>query len=174
MLDVAVAYNRYKFLGYEFLTWLWFMIENEQGQLKACDPEFRSLSMGNRIVLENSRNDTRETLTIKGDEAKLEEGVMALKKGAVVTELHLVCKAAELVCRFSIKGESMTLSGVKLPETGPVETGADLEGVLLEKTYLLERFGKMVERLYEQFLKQRLSNDWTRKTVPKIKRWIAA
>ncbi len=174
MLDVAVAYNRYKFLGYEFLTWLWFMVENEQAQLKACDPEFRSLRIGNRIVLENSRNDTRETITIKGDEAKLDEGVLALKKGSVVTELHIVCKAAELVYRFSIKGESMGLSGVKLPETGPVETGADLEGVLLEKIYILERLGQMVERLYQQFLKQRLSNDWTRKTVPQIKRWIAA
>lgn len=30
MLDVSVSYDRYKFLGYEFLTWLWFLIEKDQ------------------------------------------------------------------------------------------------------------------------------------------------
>ena len=29
MLDLAVAYNRYRFLGDEFLTWLWYTIEND-------------------------------------------------------------------------------------------------------------------------------------------------
>ena len=29
MLDVAVAYNRFKFLGEEFLTWLWFVIDQD-------------------------------------------------------------------------------------------------------------------------------------------------
>ena len=35
MLDIAVAYNRYKFLGNEFLTWLWFMIETDESSFRA-------------------------------------------------------------------------------------------------------------------------------------------
>ena len=34
MLDIATAYNRYRFLGYEFLTWLWFAMENKPGVLQ--------------------------------------------------------------------------------------------------------------------------------------------
>ena len=174
MLDVAVAYNRYKFLGHEFLTWLWFMIENQPDRLKECFPELGSLKVGNRIVLENSRDDKRETITIKGDDANLDEGILALKKGAVVTELHLIFKTPELVWRFNIKGESLSLSNLKLPETGPLETQADLEGVLLEKIYLLEKLGSLTNQLYMLFLKQRLTNDWVAKVVPEIRQWVFA
>ena len=30
MLDIATAYNKYKFLGNDFLTWIWFLIETDQ------------------------------------------------------------------------------------------------------------------------------------------------
>ena len=53
MLDVAVSYHRYKFIGHEFLTWLWYVIENEQEVLKASGDDFVSLEIGNRLVLEN-------------------------------------------------------------------------------------------------------------------------
>ena len=81
MLDIAVAYNRYKFLGNEFLTWLWFMIETNQKELYRYDSKLSSLYVGSRLVLENTRNNTKETVTIKDDEANSEEGLLALKKG---------------------------------------------------------------------------------------------
>jgi hypothetical protein len=34
MLDVSVSYNRYKFLGHEFLTWLWFLMEKNRSFLQ--------------------------------------------------------------------------------------------------------------------------------------------
>ena len=89
MLDVAVAYNRYKFIGEEFLTWLWYIIDTSQNRLKSIDEEFEALEIGNRIVLENRKKESTERITIKGDGASLEEGILALKKGALVTELSL-------------------------------------------------------------------------------------
>ena len=52
MLDVAVAYNRYQFLGEEFLTWLWFVIEQDPSILRKADSDLTSFEIGNRIVLE--------------------------------------------------------------------------------------------------------------------------
>ena len=37
MLDVAISYNRYMFLGHEHLTWLWFAIEKGQDDIKKLD-----------------------------------------------------------------------------------------------------------------------------------------
>ena len=51
MLDITFAYNRFKFLGDEFLTWLWYVIENDSGYLKNISPDLSSLETGNRIVL---------------------------------------------------------------------------------------------------------------------------
>ena len=136
MLDVSLSYNRYKFLGFEFLTWLWFMMDNDQEELRRIDKDLDSLFVGNRIVLENQLHDTKETVTIKGDDIGLEEGILALKKGAVVTEISIVYGTGDYEWRFSVKGENLNLGNLKPPETGPLESAEDIEGVLLEKVYL--------------------------------------
>jgi len=43
MLDVSVAYNRYKFLGHEFLTWLWFMIETDKDTLISPEEDLEDI-----------------------------------------------------------------------------------------------------------------------------------
>ncbi len=174
MLDIAVAYNRYKFLGNEFLTWLWFMIETDQNRLRRYDPLLVSLNIGSRLVLENTRNNAKETITIKGEDANLEEGLLALKKGAVVTEMHLSYKAGAQHWQFSLKGESLNISNLKLPETGPVETTEDLEGTVIEKTYLAETVIGLVNNLFSHFIKLRVSNKWRNQTVSRIRKWASS
>ncbi|MCB2145037.1 MAG: hypothetical protein KQI81_01095 [Deltaproteobacteria bacterium] len=172
MLDVAVAYNRYKFIGNEFLTWLWFTIDTDQHFFQTVDGTITSLYLGNRIVLENNINDTSELITIKGDDAGLEEGILSLRKGAVVIEINLCYKTENQDWKFTLKGESLSFSSLKVPETGPVETQEDIEGMVLEKAYLYEKAIDLVNRLFNIFLKLRYTVEWNQNTVPKIKKWI--
>jgi hypothetical protein len=174
MLDVAVAYNRYKFIGHEFLTWLWYCMETHPDHLTQIHPGTTSLTIGNRIVLENRTSQCLETITIRGDDAGLEEGILALAKGAMVTELHLCYKSKNQEWQFSIKGESLGLSNLKLPQTGPIENPADIEGVVLEKAYLLDQAVKLMESLYDRFIRLRVSTDWPETVLPLIKGWIRA
>jgi hypothetical protein len=174
MLDVAIAYNRYKFIGNEFLTWLWFTIDTDQPFFETVDDTITSLYLGNRIVLENSVNDASEIITIKGDDAGLEEGILSLRKGALVIEMNLSYKTENQEWKFTLKGESLSFSGLKVPETGPVETKPDIEGMLLEKAYLYEKAIELVNHLFHYFLQLRSSVAWNKKTVPDIKRWIQA
>ena len=174
MLDIAVAYNRYKFLGNEFLTWLWFMIETDQSSFRQHDPDLVSLTVGNRLVLENTRSNAKETVTIKGDNASMEEGLLAISKGAAVTEIHLAYKTGAQTWEFSLKGESLNISNLKLPETGPVETPDDIEGVVLEKIYLIEKVIGIVNNLFTHFIHLRLSNTWDNQTVSRIRKWASS
>lgn len=174
MLDVAVSYTRYKFLGHEFLTWLWFVLEKQPEVLHAADPEATSLEVGNRMVLEKKRNKATETITIKGDQAGLDEGILALKKGAVVTELHLVYKTGEHEWRFNLKGESLNYSALRTPQTGAVEKKEDIEGAVLEKIYLYEKVFALTNQLFRTFARLRVSDRWTTETVPAMRQWIAA
>jgi hypothetical protein len=173
LLDIAVAYNRYKFLGNEFLTWLWFIIETGQKQLRRHDADLVSIAVGNRMVLENIQNNAKETVTIKGDNAGMEEGRLAIRKGAVVSEIHLSYKTGPQHFEFSLKGESLNISSLKLPETGPVETPEDLEGVVLEKIYLIEKVVELVNRLFSHFVHLRLSNAWDSQIMAQIRKWAA-
>lgn len=172
MLDVAVAFNRYRFLGCEFLTWLWFTMEEAPEILATLEPDMLSLDVGNRMVLENRQTDAKETITIKGDDAGLEEGKLALKKGAVVTEMNMCFRSGEHEWRFSVKGESFNISNLKIPETGPVETSEDIEGALLERMYLQERVVQLIDKMFRHFIRVRLNNEWNKDIVPHMKKWI--
>ena len=171
MLDVAVAYNRFKFLGEEFLTWLWFVIDQEPTILRKADPDLTILEIGNRIVLEKRDRKTVERITIKGENAGLEEAMLALQKGALVAELNLICRSADQKWQFTLKGESLNLSSLKTPKiTGP-ESPEDLEGIVLEKIFLYDKILQFLEKLYKNFIKYRLSEHWQKRDVNLIKKW---
>ena len=174
MLDVAVSYNRYKFLGYEFLTWLWFVIENGQRLIQPSLPESALIRIGNRIKLENHRNKNLETITIKGDEAGLEEGILALRKGALVTELSIVYETENRIRQFTIRGESLNIGNLKTQTAGPIERtdSDDTEERVLEKADQYDETIRLVDHLYQNFIKLRVSTDWENKTTVKIKNWI--
>ena len=172
MLDVAVAYNRYKFIGEEFLTWLWYLIDNSQNRFNSFDKEIDSLEIGNRIVLENRKKETTERISIKGDGASLEEGILALKKGALVTELSLKYRSNNNEWKFVIKGESLSLSSLTTPATPLPETADDLEGFVIEKAYLYERVIKFIENAFNNFIKLRISDSWNKSERLLVHRWI--
>lgn len=172
MLDVAVAYNRFQFLGDEFLTWLWYLIDNHSEELMKADQQLLALEIGNRIVLENRRRDSLERITIKGDQAGLEEGLLALKKGALVTELNLVYRQADKQWQFNIKGESLNISNLKIPDIARPETKADLEGYILEKLYLYQMVIDFIEATYKRFIRLRVSNAWSQNMVRTIGQWL--
>ena len=172
MLDVAVAYNRYQFLGEEFLTWLWYVIEKDQDLIKNFDKDFVALEIGNRMVFENRRKESGERITIKGDGASLEEGILTLKKGALVTELNVVYKSVELTWQFTLKGESLNVSSLNLPSTDVPESEEDLEGFVLEKIFLHDKILNLLENIFTHFIKLRLSNRWQNKMLPNIRNWI--
>ena len=172
MLDVAVAYNRYKFIGNEFLTWLWFTIDTNAAVLEKTDNTLTSLSIGNRIVLENSLNEASESITIRGDEAGLEEGLVALRKGAVLIEMNLSYKADHQEWSFTLKGESLSFSSFKVPATGPITSPEEIEGLVLEKIYLFEKPMRLINQLFDHFLHVRCSVQWKDAIVPEMNQWM--
>jgi len=176
MIDIAVAYNRYRFLGNEFLTWIWYCIENNPALIRQCDPDLVSLTVGNRMVLENRLSNGSETISIKGDAAGLEEALLSLKKGARVTEMNLIYKSGVSQWQFGIKGESLGLAGLKLPESQHLETAdeAEWEGRVLEKIYLYEKIFEFIQNLYRFFIKIRLSDRWKQETLTGMKKWLQA
>ncbi len=172
MLDVAIAYNRYKFLGEEFLTWLWYVIENDQILIKNFDRNFVGLEIGDRIVFENRRKESPERITIKGEGAGLEEGILALKNGALVTELNMIYRSAESVWQFTLKGESLNISSLNIPKTDLPDSDEDIEGFVLEKLFLYDKSLQLVKNLFAHFVKLRISNKWLNKEVSSIRKWI--
>jgi hypothetical protein len=172
MLDLAVAYNRYRFLGDEFLTWLWFLIETDQNAFRTIDSDCTAVEIGNRIVLENRKRKSLERISIRGDDAGLEEGRLALKKGALLTELSLVYKTGEYQWEFSLKGESLNLSSLKTPGPSLPPSSEETELFLLDKTEHINKIINFIEIAFKMFVRMRVTSKWNNKIAPSIKKWI--
>lgn len=175
MLDISFAYNKYKFLGNEFLTWLWFLIENEKDLAPYLTiKEKVSLNIGNGICLENHLGDqSTEKITIRGDQAGLEEGTTALKKGAYVIQINLLCTIGEEEYIFTIKGESLNVTGLKTPAIGKTSGKDDREGAVLEKIYLYVKVFQVIDSLFLNYLSLRSSDEWKRSQLNEIRNWIS-
>ncbi len=174
MLDIATAYNKYKFLGNDYLTWIWFLIEKNHNISSIINSkDIITLEVGNSLVLENKLGDkSKEKITIKGDQAGLEEGTTALKKGAFVTQINLICKINEDEYKFTIKGESFNITGLKTPKTEILKNEDEIEGLVLEKAFLGFKIFKVIDTLFLKYIEQRTSDEWNHKGLQDIKNWI--
>jgi len=170
MLDVSLTFYRYGFLGSEFLTWLWFYIVNSD-QDKLLDNKKVFIEIGNKIVLERKTNDGVEKVTIKGKDAGLEEGMVSLKKGAVVKELNLIYRKEEKEWSFTVTGENLSLSNLKTPDIGFIESKKDVDGFVVEKIFLYDSLYFLIDGLYKKFIKLRVSTGWPN-VVADINKWI--
>ena len=174
MLDIATAYNKYGFLGNEFLTWIWYLIETDQDiTTLASSKDPIIFEIGNSISLENNLGDkTKEKITIKGDQAGHEEGGTALKKGAWVTDMNLICRMGEEEYKFSIKGESFNITGLKTPTIDISSSEDEIEGLIIEKTFLIMKVIRVIDTLFSKFIEKRISDDWNRSDLKGIRDWI--
>lgn len=185
MPPVSEAFKNYQFLGNEFLTWLLFCIENQPHTIEDPTGSPVSLMVHNKIVLKKATGKTVR-ITIEKDSAEeAEEGMLALKGGAVVTELSLLMYKGEVEWTFSIKGDSFQINSLKpsveMPEAmhvehNPEEIGdkqrCDFEASVLDKTYLYVQAIDVIDGLFKKYVLLRLSGDWEGKTVPAMKKWI--
>ena len=176
MLDISTGYNKYKFIGNEFLTWIWYLTENDEDILSITGSGYKNISLeiGNSLVLENDKKkESPEKITIKGDKAGLEEGLTALKKGAVVTEINLLLTLDEDEFKFTIKGESLNITGLKTPSYKSSEdTGSDeVEGSVIEKAYFCDRVFGFIDILFNTYMERRTSESFTSGDLHKIRSW---
>ncbi|WP_028315431.1 hypothetical protein [Desulfatibacillum aliphaticivorans] len=171
MIDVTVSFKRYSFLGLEFLTWLWWATEEDPEQIAKAAGEPAVLYVGNRIVLEKRQREDVERVTIKGDAAQMDEGVLALKKGAQVKDVNLVMEIGDQKWTFNLNGETMAFSTLKTPPTAPVRVVDEMEGAIIEKAALLEKPINVIHNIFSHFIKIRISEGW-REELLKVRKWI--
>jgi hypothetical protein len=97
---------------------------------------------------------------------------LALKKGALVTEMNLLYRSGDNTWQFNLKGESLNISSFKTPETAGNETKEDIEGAVLEKIFLYEKVVRFVESAFRYFVRLRISENWDNKIINQMKLWI--
>jgi DNA recombination-dependent growth factor C len=160
-----------RFLGYEFLTWLWFFIEQSQGVLTLPNAQTYTISLGEKLVLSHP-DDGRERVVCTTQALALHEARTALQQGKRVQEAQLILSAGDNDYQLTLDATLWSIKGLKTPRQLPDFDSEDQDGRFLEKMFFLEEVFAGLNGLYQRFLARRLSSGWESDTLPAVKQWI--
>ena len=169
-MDLIDLINTRRFLGSEFMMWLWFRADCNDGLMDAGKHGTLEVVFDDALTLEAYLAETERNDFRGGAPAFSEEAKTALRHGkrCEKAKLRVIKDAREWV--FTLKAESLAMSGIKIPA---VLSKEDSE-VFYERMYLVEEIEEILEILYHQFLKIRLGDTWHDAMLPAMRKWIAS
>lgn len=167
-MDLVDRIETTRFLGNEFLTFVWFKVELFEGtfdigELGKCEVWFdTTLQLAGWV-------DEGEKVTLRGAApSSSAEASEALKQGKVPVKaaLRMVIGSDEYV--FALSGRTLGISGVKIPEV----LGDEIAERFYDRMRLLEQLDEAITTLYDEFLLLRLSPLWESEVAPAMRDWV--
>lgn len=151
MKDLSDLIEHNRFVGREFLLWLWFESELFEANLRPSAADPCSLWIETRLALAFERDDA---LLKSATPSSSPEAKQALRQGKLPREarLRIVLGDREYGCLY--KADTLALSSVALPtELGKKD---EVHEVFYERMRLLEELEAVFEALWSDFLAMRL------------------
>jgi hypothetical protein len=168
MKDLVDRIETTRFLGAEFLLWLWFSRDVTGGEIFIAGRGMLIVSLETQLGLADPIAE-RERVSIRGLDpfggAEAGEALVAGKLPRKVG-LRVVFEQSEWV--LTLDSNTLALSGVKLPA---LSSQAE-EEMFYERIRLLEQIHELIQALYAHFLGVRLSAAWESDVAPALRRWV--
>ena len=172
-MDVLALMNEKIFLGQEFLTWLWYVSEQE-GSVQLADGRMVDVLLGDRLVLGPMQGQEGTRVTVKGREASLAEARQALRRGKLVESLRLGLTIDGDEYWLTLGADELVPKALKLPPTAPGDGAPEgQEGLVLERVSLVDTTLRGLEGLLLVFLQQRLADEQGGELWARLKAWAA-
>jgi hypothetical protein len=167
-VDLVDRIETTRFLGGEFVLWLWFSRDVLDGVLEIPGQGVVEVSLESTLVLVDPLED-KERVTIRGrDPLGSLEAEHALLRGKLPRQVGLRFTFEQNEWVATLDAASFALSGVKLP----VLLSEGEEEHFHERMRFLEQLHDLVQGLYRHFLRVRLSPEWERGLLPAMQRWV--
>jgi hypothetical protein len=186
-----------RFVGREFLLWLWFESEVFEATLATAEHGSFGLWVERQLVVSSTK---QEVTRIKGAlPASAREAKEGLRLGKLPESAGVHVSRGERECTFTLRAESLALAGLRLPAVlgGEGEQDRHPAAALLaaprpprrkkareapsdeaheafyERMRLTREIEEVVEALYRDFLVLRLAPAWEAVAVPALRAWAA-
>jgi hypothetical protein len=159
-----------EFLGKEFLAWLWFRTETERGSFKLGDKPLEIWFDG-KITLQGENERGLETITCSGESQNMKAARFALAENKEVVQATLVLSMDDNQWTFILDALWLNFKTFKTPRVIQ-DRRDDPDGLFYEKMFLIEAAVSAMDGVYAEFLKLRLSPEWSTEEVPALSRWI--
>ena len=160
--------NSRDYLGNEFLLWLWFMLDAESDTITLSDGSEMALALTRTLLLECPRAQTgKETITSEGP-TRLPEARRAIQAGKLPRKVGMILVRHDQQYELTFQGETLAISGAKLPAAEAIEERARLEERVTQLRHLLET----LDLLYDTFCRLRTTDAWP-KELARVQKWLA-
>ncbi len=174
-MDLVDLIAEKRFLGQEFLTWLWWKSEERGGVVALPGSGDIVVVFEKHMLLEYGEGDSNESLICRGLQTELQEARTGLVMGKKLEQARIQIVQNDYEWNFTMAAALMEFRNVKLPKTGS-ESGNDnnpeeREGMILERIFLFEELIQVVMNLFRLFLAVRVSAEW-REELQNIRTWV--
>ncbi len=175
-MDLVDLIAEKRFVGQEFLTWLWWKSEERGGSVDLPGQGDILVVFEKHMLLEYGEGESNEKLICSGLQTELKEARTGLLMGKKLEQARIQLVQAEHEWNFTLAAAMMEFRSVRLPKTAGTEQGGsndpeEIEGMILERMYLFEELIRIVNDLFRMFLEIRLGDGW-REELQKIRQWI--
>ena len=172
-MDLQLAERESTLLGQEFLTWLWFAIEDRAGIFNDARGRAFAVHMENKVSVQGGEGDNTETATVSSPRGELTEALAGLRAGKKVHKAQLKFELDADAWQMTVKADDFALSGLKTPKVDKKDAeDEDPDGVFLEKLALMETCLGFLDALYAEFLKLRMGKAWADEAA-RIRDWVS-
>lgn len=174
-MDLVDLIAEKRFLGQEFLTWLWWKSEERGGVVALPGSGDIVVVFEKHMLLEYGEGDSNESLICRGLQTELQEARTGLMMGKKLEQARIQIVQNDYEWNFTMAAALMEFRNVKLPKTGG-ESGNDnnpeeREGMILERIFLFEELIQVVMNLFRLFLEVRVGGEW-REELQNIRAWV--
>jgi hypothetical protein len=174
-MDLVDLIAEKRFLGQEFLTWLWYKSDERGGTIYLPGSGDIQVVFEKHMLLEYGEGEALEKAICQGLHTELREARTGLLTGKKLEQARIMLVQGDYEYHLSLKGSLFEFRSVKLPKTmtGAEESDAPeaVEARLLDRIGLYETALRIVDDLFRLFLKVRLGQDWQTE-LAKIQAWI--
>jgi recombination associated protein RdgC len=161
-----------EFLGSEFLVWMWFRTETGRGFFELGDKGTAEIWFDGKITLQSETERGVETIACSGETPNMKEARFALAEDKKVTQAAIKLDIGDNQWSFVLDSTWMNFKTFKAPKVIQ-DRKEDPDGVFYEKMFLIEEAVSAMNKIYESFIKLRVSPEWESEERPALVKWVS-
>jgi hypothetical protein len=169
-MDILEKIEKTETIGKDFLLWLWFRNETRKGIFEDGDGLSAEIMIDGKMTLET--DEIQDSVTCSCANPLMKEARFALMENKKITKaaIRLIINEEDEFF-FRMDSRWMNFRLLKTPKVIQ-DLKDDPEGFFYEKTGLIERAITVMDSVFMDFIRIRVSPEWESSELPALIKWI--
>jgi len=174
-MDLVDLIQEKRFLGQEFLAWLWYKSEERSGTIDIPGIGDVLVVFEKHMLLEFGEGESSEKLICRGLQTELKEARAGLRMGKKPEQARIRLVRGDYEFNVTLTATTLEFRNVRLPKTVDGSDEGDdpdaLEGRILDRISLFEQLTDLVNELFRMYINVRATGKWPAE-LAKMQKWV--